>query len=58
MDTELVRLVNGALLDVNKAYNRLDDTMHRDSERLDDAYKLLGQCIVLLSKELEELEND
>ena len=58
MDTELVRLVNGALLDVNKAYNRLDDTMHRDSERLDEAYNLLGQCILLLSKELEELEND
>jgi hypothetical protein len=58
MNTEMVRLINGALLDVNKAYNRLDDTMQRDSERLDEAHKLLGQCILLLSQELEELENE
>ena len=58
MNTEIARLINGALLDVNKAYNRLDDTMQRDSERLDEAYKLLGQCILLLSNELEKLENE
>ena len=58
MNTELVRLINGALLDVNKAVTRLDDTMHRDSERLDEAFRLLGRCILLLTEELEVAENE
>lgn len=58
MNTEMVRLINGALLDVNKAVTRLDDTIHRDSERLDETFKLLGRCILLLSQELEELEDE
>ena len=58
MNTEMVRLVNGALLDVNKAFNRLEDTGEIDSERLDEAYAMLKQCRALLRDELEELEND
>ena len=58
MDTEMVRLVNGALLDVNKAFTRIEDTGEIDSDRLDEAYALLKQCRALLRDELEELEND
>ena len=59
MDTELVRLLNGALLNVNKAIEKLDDTVHipaADNENLDYAYNLLDSVSGLLRDELKELE--
>lgn len=56
MNTDLLRLINGALLEASKAQSRLDDTGDFASDRLDEAYSLLTDVIVLLSVELEELE--
>jgi hypothetical protein len=59
MNTELVRLINGALLNVNKAIEKLDDTAYipaADNEILDYAYNLLDKVSGLLRDELKELE--